>query len=105
MDLVRNCGGRVSIESLLEVLVVIAVVPPLVCCALQAALTVIAIVVPWVVLGVVAIGVAACLAAGLALRNGRPRHMLPIPPGGGPVLPPIRRPPALPAPVREGRER
>ena len=105
MDSVRNCRGRIGLEALIEFLVVIAVVPPLVCCALQAALTVVAIVVPWVVLGVVAIGVAACLAAALVLRNGGARHMPPVAPGGGPVLPPIRRPAALPAPGRDGRER
>jgi len=104
MRLPGNASGRISIESLIEVLVVIAVVPPLVCCALQNALTLVAIVVPWAALAVLGVGVAVCFAAVLTARNGRAHNIVPLPPGGGPVLPPIRRPAGLPAPGRERRE-
>jgi hypothetical protein len=105
MTLRGDMSGRVGIESLIELLVVIAVVPPLVCCALQAALTLVAIVVPWVALALLGIGLAACFAAILAAYRGAPRAMGPPPDGGVPLLPPIRRPPGIRGPQEQGRGR
>jgi protein-S-isoprenylcysteine O-methyltransferase Ste14 len=86
-------SGRV-VEALLELLILIAVVPPLVCCALQGAFVFVGIIVPWVAL--VTITALVCVGLG-ALALGRrqlpPPDPRPIPPPG---LPPIRRPPGIP---------
>jgi hypothetical protein len=80
-------------DMLLELLVMVVIVPPLICCALQALAMVVGVVLPWVMLAVIALGGAACLGAGVAAR----RRMLP--PIGHDDLParvlPVRRPPGI----------
>ena len=86
-------AGRIA-EALLELLVLITVVPPIVCCMLQAALAVVGIIVPWVAL--VTITALICIGVGVIAAGRRqlpPAGPRPIPPPG---LPPIRRPPGIP---------
>lgn len=83
-------SGR-AVEALLELIVLIAVVPALICCLIQAALSLVAIALPWVAL----VAIAALLCAGIgALSIGR--RQLPPPAAPQPpqrlALPPIRRP-------------
>src|ERR1043166_9656722 len=82
--------GRVSMATLIELLVIVLIVPPLICCALQALVMMVGIVVPWLVLGVIVLGVVACLAAGVGARRRVPPFLehddLQV------RVPPLRRP-------------
>ncbi len=99
-----NDRGRSVLETIVELLVVVAVAPAIICCLAQAVTTVLAIAIPWIGISIVAVGVAICLSAALVAvsRNGSRRLS-----GGGdvdavdgdtdPTLP-IRRPPGLSTP-------
>jgi FtsH-binding integral membrane protein len=85
--------GRAVVDALVELVVMVLVVPPLVCCALQVIAMVLGVVLPWLMLVVIALGLAACFSAGLAARR-------PVaPPIGHDDLParvlPVRRPPGI----------
>ncbi len=83
-------SGR-AIEALLELMVLIAIVPPLICCFIQAALSLLAIALPWITVIVITALLCACIGA---LSLGR-RHLPPAGPAQPPqrlALPPIRRP-------------
>ena len=101
----RDTGGRSLIEVIIEMVVILALAPVIVCCVVQGITTIAAIALPWLAVTLIVIGVAACFAAVLAAYRGAPRDMGPPPGGGVPLLPPIRRPPAIPGPQGEGRER
>lgn len=91
-------SGRVT-EALLELLILVAVVPPVVCCVLQTALAFVGIVVPWLALVMITALVCACLGAlAVGRRQLPPAGPRPVPP---PRLPPIRRPAGIPD--RRGR--
>jgi hypothetical protein len=85
-------SGR-AVEAVLELVVLIAVVPPLICCFVQAALALVAIALPWAAFVIITALLCACIGT---LSVGRRRH---LPPAGPPpqqaqrlALPPIRRP-------------
>jgi hypothetical protein len=85
-------SGR-ALGDIFEFLVLVIVVPPIVCCALQAAVAVIGMVLPWLILFGIALGVAGVLGAGFAVR----RRVLPPIDGDLAIrVPPVRRPPGLP---------
>ncbi len=76
--------------KLLELLVALLVIPPLICCALQASAAIMGIVLPWLIGGAIALGVVACVSAGLATRR---RIVPPVAPDDLPMrVPPVRRP-------------
>lgn len=85
--------GRAAVGTLVEALVVVAVVPPIVCCLLQAAVSLAGIVLPWIAIAMIMAALGACLAAAVTARRLPPPHEQPLPP---PALPPIRRPPGIP---------
>lgn len=92
-DLPQNRESGRVVEGLLELLALVTIVPPLVCCALSAALALVGIVVPWLGLVMITAIVCACLSAGIIGRGQRPPGGLgPLPP---PRLPAIRRPPGI----------
>lgn len=88
----RGQRGGVTIEALLEFLLVLIILPPLVACALQAILAMLSIVVPWVALVLIVVIVVSGLAVALSAR-GRNRDFLAAD-GDLPALPPIDRPKA-----------
>ena len=102
---VRDTHGRSVIEVIVEMFIIMVLAPVIVCCLVQGITTIAAIALPWVAVTLIAIGVAACFAAVLAAYRGAPRDMGPPPGGGVPLLPPIRRPPGIPGPQGERRER
>ena len=85
-------SGRATLSALIEALVVVAIVPPLLCCALNAAVLLVGIVLPWIALVLISAALGACLAAVALTRRLPPPGPDQIPP---PVLPPIRRPPGI----------
>jgi len=88
-------------DALIQLAVLVLVVPPLVCCALQVVAMVIGMVLPWVMLAVIAVGVAACLGAGFAARQRVAPHLGHDDP---PLrVPPVRRPPGIADGRREHR--
>lgn len=99
----KGQGGRALMETVVELVVALLIVPPLVCCAVQAIAMIIGAALPWVMLFLVVLGVAGCLGAGFAAR----RRILP------PIalddlaarVPPVRRPPGIPDRRRERRDR
>ena len=103
MTQVVNTRGRTAIEAIIEMVVIIAVAPAIVCCVVQAVTMIAAIALPWAALTVIVVGVTACLAAVFVAGGAHGPHLRPRGPAGGgdgdnePVLP-IRRPPALPGP-------
>ena len=106
MKVIRGMQGASLIELMVQAFIIMTIAPVIVCCLLQAVTMITAIVVPWVVVGVLVIGIAVCVAAAVA-AGARLRGHLPPPPAGGPdgePILPIRRPPPLPAPG-QGRER
>lgn len=105
MIALRDARGRSLIEALIEMVVILVLAPVIVCCVVQGITTITAIAVPWLAVTLIVIGVAACFAAVLAAYRGAPRDLGPPPGGGLPLLPPIRRPPGIPGPQGEGRER
>jgi hypothetical protein len=103
--IIRDARGRSLIEVVVEMFIIVAVAPVIVCCIVQGITAVVAMVLPWVALTLIIIGVIACLAALLAAHRGAPRELGPPPGGGVPLLPPIRRPPGIPGPPPgHGRE-
>lgn len=102
---VRDTSGRSLIEVLIEMVVVLALAPVVVCCVVQGITTIAAIAFPWVAITLIVIGVGACFAALLGSYRGAPRDYGPPPGGGVPLLPPVRRPPGIPGPNGNGRER
>lgn len=105
MWFLRNSRGASLIELLIQMVIILAVAPVIVCCLTQGLTTVAAVVIPWTALVLIVIGVGACLAAVLASYRGAPRDYGPPPGGGVPLLPPVRRPPGIPGPNGNGRER
>lgn len=105
MIALRDARGRSLVEVLIEMFILLVLAPVIVGCIVQGITTIVAIVVPWLAVTLIVIGVAACFAAVLAAYRGAPRDMGPPPGGGVPLLPPIRRPPGIPGPQGEGRER
>jgi len=102
MTRARDASGRVTMESLIELVVALMIAPTIVCCLVQAAAMLLAMVVPWVAVVVVAVGVAACLGAGLAARR---RMGPPIRHGNLPMrVPPVRRPAGIPDRRHEHRD-
>ena len=86
--------GRATFDTLVELLVTLLLVPPLVCCALQVLAMVLGMVIPWLVLAVIALGLAACFSAGFAARRRVPP---PVEHGDLPArVPPVRRPAGIP---------
>ena len=84
--------GSVSLEALLELVLVMVIVPPVLCCAMQALLALVGIVMPWLALvAIAAIAVGALAAAAAAARLHTP---LPLDAGRNelPPPPPVRRP-------------
>ena len=84
-------SGR-GLSDLIEFIAVVLVVPPIACCALQALVAIVGIVLPWVSLFAVALVVAGGVGAGFAAR----RRV--FPPAGGDIaarIPPVRRPPGI----------
>ncbi len=58
--------GRASMDTLVELVVALLIVQPLMCCAFQAIVLVISVVLPWLLLvGIVAV----CLGAGMTIRR------------------------------------
>ena len=102
---VRDTSGRSLIEALIELVIVLAVAPVVVCCIVQGVTNIAAIAFPWVAITLIVIGVGACVAAMLTSYRGAPRDNAPPPGGGVPLLPPVRRPPGIPGPNGNGRER
>jgi hypothetical protein len=97
-----NSWGRALVETLVELAVMLVVVPPLVCCALQVVAMVLGVVLPWLMLAVIALGLAACFSAGLA---GRRRIAPPLGHDDLPArVPPVRRPPGIQDRRREQRD-
>ena len=95
----RQSGG-VTLEVLLEFLLVLIIVPPLINCAIQAILALANIVLPWVTLVVIVFIVTTALTVIVSARP-RTRDFLDASPGGDlPLLPPIDLPRA-PRPRRE----
>jgi hypothetical protein len=81
-------------DALVELVVMLLIVPPLVCCALQVVAMVLGVVLPWLMLLIIAVGLVACLSAGVATRR---RVAPPLPHDDLPVrVPPVRRPPGIP---------
>jgi len=105
MMALRDAHGRSLIEALIEMFIILVLAPAIVCCVVQGITTIAAIALPWLAVTLIVIGVAACFAAVLAAYRGAPRDLGPPPGGGVPLLPPIRRPPGIPGPPGEGRER
>lgn len=105
MIALRDARGRSIVEVLIEMFILLVLAPVIVCCIVQGITTIAAIVVPWLAVTLIVIGVAACFGAVLAAYRGGPRDMGPPPGGGIPLLPPIRRPPGIPGPQGDGRER
>ena len=101
----RDTRGRSLIEVIIEMVVILALAPVIVCCIVQGITTIAAIAFPWAAIALIVIGVAACFAAVLASYRGAPRDFGPPPGGGVPLLPPLRRPPGIPGPNGNGRER
>jgi hypothetical protein len=101
----RDTHGSSPIETFIEMVVILALAPVIVSCIVQGIITIVAIALPWLAVTLIVIGVAACFAAVLAAHRGAPRNMGPPPGGGVPLLPPLRRPPGIPGPPGEGRER
>lgn len=87
----RSQSGR-AVNDLLQFLVLVIVVPPIVCCALQAAVMVIGMVLPGLVVLAIALGVAGALGAGFAVKRRvpPPREM-----DLAARVPPVRRPPGI----------
>lgn len=87
----RSKSGRV-VNDLVEFLVLVIVVPPILCCALQAAVSIIGFVLPGLMVLAIALFVAGALGAGFAVRRR-------VPPGWNADLaarvPPVRRPPGI----------
>lgn len=83
-------SGRV-LGDIVEFLMVVMVVPPLVCCALQAAVAVIGMVVPWLFIFAIALVMVGVLGAGFAVR----RPVLPRREDLAARVPPVRRPPGI----------
>ena len=97
----KGQAGRVSFDALVELLVALFIVPPLVCCAIQAVALVLAAVLPWLVIAAIVFGAAACLAVGLSSRHREHTHLeddMPVR-----VLP-VRRPPGIPDRRAERRD-
>ncbi|MFI5398503.1 MAG: hypothetical protein ACHQ9S_23480 [Candidatus Binatia bacterium] len=95
--------GRALMDTLIELVVAMLVVPPLVCCALQVIAMVLGMVLPWLMLVVVALGLAVCFSAGFAARHRVPP---PIEHQDLPArVPPVRRPPGIPDRRHEHRNR
>jgi len=88
----RNEHGRSTLEMIIEMFVIITVAPLIVCCIVQGITTLTAIVLPWLVVALSVIGVAAALAVAFSARRGIGGVEAPPPDGGAPLLPPIRRP-------------
>jgi hypothetical protein len=88
--------GRSLIEVVIEMIVVLAVAPVVVCCLVQGITNVVVIAFPWVAITLIVIGVGACVAAVLASYRGAPRDYGPPPDGGVPLMPPLRRPAEIP---------
>lgn len=85
--------GRALVETLVELAVLVLVLPPLLCCALQLVAMVLGVVLPWLMLAAIALGLAACFSAGFA---GRRRIAPPIGHDDLPArVPPVRRPPGI----------
>lgn len=87
----RDAESGRAVGTLLEIIVLIAVVPPLICCLVQAAFSLVAIALPWAALVIVTALFCACIGA---LAVGR-RQVLPPAPPQPPqrlALPPTRRP-------------
>ena len=90
-------SGR-ALGEILELLVMVLIVPTIVCCVLQAAVAVVGMMLPWLILLAIALVVAGFLGAGFAVRRRVP------PPVGGDLaarVPAIRRPPGIPDRRRE----
>lgn len=86
-------GSRALMDALVELAVMLLVVPPLVCCALQVVAMVLGVVLPWLMLLIIALGLAACFSAGFAARR---RVIPPLGHGDLPArVPPVRRPPGI----------
>jgi len=102
---VRGAHGRSLIEVLIEMVVVLALAPVVVCCIVQGITSIAAIAFPWAAITLIVIGVGACFAAFLASYRGAPRDYGPPPGGGVPLLPPVRRPPGIAGPNGNGLER
>lgn len=96
-------GGRALMDTLIEVVVMLLIVPPLVCCALQVVSMMLSVVLPWLMLLIIAVGVAVCLSAGFVTRR---RVAPPLGHDDLPVrVPPMRRPPGIQDRRREHRDR
>lgn len=102
---VRDNSGRSLIEVLIEMVVILALAPVVVCCVVQGITSIAAIAFPWAAITLIVIGVGACCAAVLASYRGAPRDYGPPPGGGVPLLPPVRRPAGIAGPNGNGRER
>ena len=105
MSALRSGRGRSTLEVIVEMFVILTLAPVVVCCVLQGITSIAAIALPWVAITLIVIGVGACLAAVLASYRSAPRDFGPPPGGGVPLLPPVRRPPGVPGPDGDGRER
>jgi len=82
--------GGITLEALLEFLLVLIIVPPLVTCAIEAVLGLANIVLPWVALVLIVFIVSSALTV---IVSARPRHRGQIDGDGDvPLLPPIERP-------------
>jgi hypothetical protein len=88
----RNEAGGVTLEALLEFLLVLILLPPLITCAIQGILGLANIVLPWVAFVVIVFIVATALTVMVTARPRRP-DLLDHPHDGElPLLPPIDRP-------------
>jgi len=95
--------GRALMDALVELAVILLVVPPLVCCALQVIAMVLGVALPWLMLVLIALGLAACFSAGFAARR---RVAPPLGHNDLPArVPPVRRPPGIPDRRHERRDR
>ena len=86
----RTQTGSVSLEALLEFLLLVTIVPPVICCGLQVLLALVGLVLPWLALVAIAAIVIGALAAAVAAPRGR----VAVDAGGNelPLPPAVRRP-------------